>query len=237
MQRRRFLMTGFMGISVLILLCFSTGPAGAQSEKSLVDRVAKLEQKMSTLEPLAASLQASLATLESTVAGLARQLTAAENRISVLEANQGGATAPIIWSGGPSQHGLGVGFVRFRTDQEDFNTAAENLSVNENGLITVLKPGFYRISFHAISEIWNDYQIVQIRKNGQSIHQSYEWAGSQRGWTDIFAAATFPFNAGDTIEVYVYAPNSLSYAYHFWSALDTVSRLQIQYVGGPALDN
>lgn len=217
-----------MALFTFAFLVIVSGPATAQNDKSTSARLAKLEEYVAGLMTQMSALQGKVATLENAVLSLQGELSAAENRIAVLETNQGGGT-PIIWSGGSSQYGVGTtGWIRYLTDMEDFNTAAGYLTVNANGIITVLKPGFFRINFRTISFGLGFFNI-QIRKNGQAINFGQINGGLY--WIDNLTDVTYQFNAGDTIEVYVNNPTSTSYAYYSWSATNSSSRLQVQYEG------
>src|SRR5512143_3287593 len=120
--------TPWIGAMVLLgFLAMAVNPVVAQNDKSTSSRLAKLEQDVAGLLTQIGSLQGRVATLESTVVTLQERLLSAENRIAALEAGQsGGKPAAVIWSGGSSQHGFGVtGWIRYLTDREDFNTAAD----------------------------------------------------------------------------------------------------------------
>jgi hypothetical protein len=97
----------------------------------------------------------------------------------------------------------------------------------------VLKPGFFRINLHALSnsgtpateQFWN-----KVVKNGVLIHAGAELSAGGTGWFDNTIDLICQFSAGDTIELYILTPEDYSFAYHQFDNMGH-SRLQIQFMG------
>ena len=76
---------------------------------------------------------------------------------------------PVIWSGGCSHHGdVQQAWNTYCVDRTDFNTANEHLTIGASS-ITILKAGFYRITFRTIGLGPAEGAIAMLR-NGQIFH-------------------------------------------------------------------
>lgn len=136
---------------------------------------------------------------------------------------------PIAYSGYCSSHGRSSTWLRYCLDGTDFNTDdGSHFTVNSNGVITIQEDGYYRINLWAISNV-SAYPHIQLRKNGTSFYYGHEYSGNQ--WVDNTANQLWPFNAGDTFEVYFYSNGGNNYNYHYGNTAGNHSRLQFEYVG------
>jgi len=147
--------------------------------------------------------------------GLAQRVAALEAALSTL---QSGGSAPPMWSGTTTFIDFNFGSIPYRLDVEEFNTAAEYLSVplfDQSGSITVLKSGYYRISF-----AFQAFQVAtaQLLRNG-TIVDSGIWTGTN-SFIRPHLARIVRLEAGDIVV--------LKYS---GSSQPINSRLQIEFLG------
>ena len=133
---------------------------------------------------------------------------------------------PAFYSGMCGVHGMQAVFNRYCFSHEEFNTAHEHLEVGPDDL-TILKAGFYRITFWAIAN-GNGYAPIRFNKNDAYFYSGYSWV-APGNWQEINASVIWPFAVGDKLTVDVANPGN--YAFHQSSVEAPFSRLQVQYVG------
>ncbi len=143
----------------------------------------------------------------------------------------GGGTngSVIMFSGGCRNFGISSEFIQYCFNGVDFNTAGGYLSVNENGEITVLKSGFYRMNAWSIAN-GAESAYLRILKNEHVTLQSIEYTGNQ--FNDIQADLTWPLVEGEVITFQFAAYGGSQIAFFPWAPSGTSSRVQMQYVGG-----
>jgi hypothetical protein len=169
--------------------------------------------------------------LVSEVSKMANQLKEAEKTIEELQKTLVSLKKPIMWSGGSTSHGQGSGWIKYLTNGCDFNNAEEYVRASDNGTFIVKTAGFYRINFFCMSS-HTGYAHIRILKDGNTIHQGYEYTKLDNAWSDNFVDLTWPFNVGETFWIEVYSDGGGNkYAYHSWNAQGCHSRVQVQYVG------
>ena len=142
------------------------------------------------------------------------------------------APKPAIYSGFCSKHGTGAGWNAYCLDGTAINTAEDYLAVSNpgGGVITVKVPGFYRVHLNILyNNCWNQ-DGVQLLKNGGRIGSGYSSAASGV-WGMHIVDETWPFAAGDTIQVQAYNSGCSGYAYHQGSASGVWSKVSVHYIG------
>ncbi len=142
------------------------------------------------------------------------------------------APRPVIYTGFCSKHGTADGWNAYCLDGTALNTAEDYLAVSNAGagVITVKVPGYYRVHLNMLyNNCWNQ-DGVQLLKNGGRIGSGYSSSASGV-WGMHIVDETWPFAAGDTIQVQAYNSGCSGYAYHHGSASGVWSKLSVHYAG------
>jgi hypothetical protein len=139
---------------------------------------------------------------------------------------------PVIWSGGCGMAGQAAGWNHYCFTDTDFNTAYDHLLVDpvvDPLGITVLKPGFYRITFTVLS-LGPSTNSVRLLQDGKAFHVVgvQEPGAYPNSWRDTAVEVVWPFHAGSRLAIDVINPGL--YAFHGWHT-GHHSRVQVQYVG------
>ena len=133
---------------------------------------------------------------------------------------------PIIWSGYCSTDGqtTEAGWLDYCTDSTAFNTAADHLSVDANGTITVLISGYYRINMHALARVASSSRYeAKIMVNGNGEYQINEYGTNF--WFPVHMDITLPLTTDDTLSVSCYGNDIVYYGG------DLYGGLQVTYQG------
>lgn len=131
-----------------------------------------------------------------------------------------------IWSGGCSEPVPPIGWSAYCLDRVDFNTATENIAVNPDGTVTVLKSGFYRINMWAVFDVIT-YGDIRLLTSNRVIQESVTYSG--RTWNDIHFDLIWPLEAGEQFIIQVYSSGGPGYLE--WTPENSFSRVQFQFEG------
>lgn len=137
----------------------------------------------------------------------------------------------ISWSGGCSVRVPPIGWSAYCLDRTDFNTATENIAVNPNGTVTILKSGFYRINMWAVFDVVT-YGDIRLLTSNTIIQESVTYSGHT--WNDIHFDLTWPLEAGEQFVIQVYSSGGTGYME--WTPENTFSRFQVTFEGNLAED-
>jgi Collagen triple helix repeat (20 copies) len=135
---------------------------------------------------------------------------------------------PVLWSGGCMRAGQAPGWNHYCFTGNEINTAGEHLEAGDTEF-TVLKSGFYRITFNVLS-IGASTNSVRLLQNGVQFHVVgvQEPGTYPNSWRDTSVQVLWPFAAGDKLSIDVMNPGQ--FAFHWWH-FGVHSRLQVTYVG------
>lgn len=147
----------------------------------------------------------------------------------------------IMWSGGSSTTdsdtaNTGQTIVTYPTDACEINTAADFLTVNAAGTVTINKAGYYRINAHTLVYSVSYLECsIEIFKNGTTIIYHEEFSPNTINGTyflnrynTLKVDHVCYFNAGDTFIIRI--KNNNAYTSYF-AKTDGKSGLQIIYMG------
>lgn len=167
------------------------------------------------------------------IAGSNVTITPDDEANTITIAAAGGASGVIMWSGGCSQDGTGVGWNTYCADIVDYDTATGYFTVAPEGEITFSFTGFYRIHAWTVSN-YSGAGSIQLTKNGACIHFSDDSCTSVYDAITRSADLVWWFNSGDVLRVeYDAGGPPPFYAFRSYDGIAGLSRLQIQYVGRP----
>ena len=135
---------------------------------------------------------------------------------------------PVMWSGGCKSSSTSTSWTRYCLDGTDFNTAADYLNVNADGVVTVKIAGFYRV------HLWGDghtgsYRRCVLKKNGSDFAYTHQYDG-HGGWHHCIIQNVWNFKEGDTMEGY-FQMDQGGTLWHSWNAAGQHSRFQMEYIG------
>jgi len=210
----------------------SVNALAAQLE-AIADRLAAIETELETL----AGLGSGVDSLGDALSELAGDVSALTTRVADLEA-AGGASSPVLWSGGCTTGGSGAPgtYARYCTDHTEFSNADAHVNVPASGVVEVLTAGVYRITYWGVS--LGQTGSVRMLVNGQVISSGLNTSTVVTTQRDQSVNVLWPLEAGDAFEIQVLVGSTGSNAYLKWGpptapgvGLPAGSRLQIEYVG------
>ena len=195
------------------------------------------------------SLDARLDAVEDSLGSTLGDVSDLKTRVLALEtAGGGGATVPVIWSGGCTSPVAGTGWVPYCANQvDDFSTPdTTHLAVSSPGLgqFQVNQAGLYRITFAATATGAQGSVRLELQRLHETgvfvkylVQQALDTAGGSNP-RSVSADLVWSFEEGDVFWISVQSGSSP--AYSPWAPLvanfpggptPAASRLQIEYVG------
>ncbi|EFO33211.1 putative regulator of chromosome condensation, RCC1 [Roseibium sp. TrichSKD4] len=124
---------------------------------------------------------------------------------------QGYAQSKLVWAGGPNGHSH-ASAAGSSLDISSTHVEADPAYASvDNSVITIQKPGFYRVGGYVMQHTNSGHRYFQIRHNANTVQYNYMYGAY---WMTTTADYTAYFNEGDTISFHAWATGTNLYAAH-----------------------